>query len=67
MTIYINSEIQNIPEEINNISQLLAYLKISPQGTGVALNNHLIPSRLWDITKLNNDDHIIIITATYGG
>ncbi|PWN58713.1 sulfur carrier protein ThiS [Chryseobacterium viscerum] len=37
------------------------------KGIAVALNNRIIPLPLWAETILNNNDSILIITATQGG
>ena len=67
MTVYVNSEKLVIPQEIRTIADLLTYMKIPSEGTGVGLNLHLVPSREWDVKELKEDDNIMIIKATYGG
>jgi sulfur carrier protein len=37
------------------------------KGIAVALNNRIIPLPVWAETILNNNDSILIITATQGG
>ena len=37
------------------------------KGIAVALNNRIIPLSVWAETILNNNDSILIITATPGG
>ncbi|GAA5099342.1 sulfur carrier protein ThiS [Chryseobacterium ginsengisoli] len=37
------------------------------KGIAVALNNRIIPQSFWAETILNNNDSILIITATQGG
>ncbi|PRB02779.1 thiamine biosynthesis protein ThiS [Chryseobacterium sp. KBW03] len=37
------------------------------KGIAVALNNRIIPLSVWAETILNNNDSILIITATQGG
>lgn len=36
-------------------------------GIAVAINGSVIPKSEWSITELNNNDKILIITATQGG
>ena len=67
MKIYVNSKYTEIPQEIDTVGRLLDHLRISRQGTGVGVNSHLIPNRNWDSTSLNEDDRVVIISATYGG
>lgn len=67
MTVYINSELKVIPEDISTVGKLVDHLRISRHGTGVGLNNRLIPSSAWDNTYLKENDRIMIVSATYGG
>lgn len=67
MHLYINSEYREIPDNINTIGKLLPFLNIPVQGTGVAVNNHLVVARNWESARINEDDRIMIISATYGG
>lgn len=67
MNLYINSTLKVIPNDVDSIGKLIDFLHIARQGTGVGLNNHLIPSRDWDNTRLKEEDRLLIISATYGG
>lgn len=67
MQIFVNSNPKEVPDTINSLSRLLEYLNVPLQGTGVALNNKLVISRNWGITTLKPDDHVMIISASYGG
>lgn len=67
MHVYINSEYRELPNTVNTVSKLIKYLQLPTQGTGVAINNHLILARNWDGTSFKDDDRIVIISATYGG
>lgn len=67
MKIYINSKFQEIPDNVETIELLLDHLKVAKEGTGVGVNNVLIPSKEWSLKRLNPEDNVIIITATYGG
>tara|TARA_B100000809_G_scaffold244221_1_gene269964 strand:+ start:574 stop:777 length:204 start_codon:yes stop_codon:yes gene_type:complete len=40
---------------------------VSKKGIAVAVNSSVIPKINWAKTKLNNNDKIMIITATAGG
>lgn len=51
-----------------NLEALLAMeLPGKKKGIAVALNNRIIPLSAWAETSLNNNDSILIITATQGG
>lgn len=51
-----------------NLEALLAIeLPGKKKGIAVALNNRIIPLSVWAETILNNNDSILIITATQGG
>ena len=67
MVVYINSKLKEIPDEINTVGKLMAYLQIPSAGTGVGVNNHVVSTRNWDSTPVKEEDRIMIISATYGG
>jgi sulfur carrier protein len=51
-----------------NLEALLAMeLPGKRKGIAVALNNRIIPLSAWAETLLNNNDSVLIITATQGG
>lgn len=51
-----------------NLEALIAMeLPEKQKGIAVALNNRIIPQSFWAETILNNEDSILIITATQGG
>jgi len=51
-----------------NLEALLAIeLPGKKKGIAVALNNCIIPLSVWAETILNNNDSVLIITATQGG
>lgn len=51
-----------------NLEALIAMeLPEKKKGIAVALNNRIIPQSFWAETILNNEDSILIITATQGG
>lgn len=67
MTLYINSKQETVPDAVNTVAKLLNHLGIKPTGTGVGINNRLIVSRNWETAMLQEDDHVMIISAAYGG
>ncbi|OCA68555.1 thiamine biosynthesis protein ThiS [Chryseobacterium artocarpi] len=51
-----------------NLEALLAMeLPGKKKGIAVALNNRIVPLSAWAETSLNNNDSVLIITATQGG
>ena len=67
MIIYINSKLEEIPQNVDTVGKLLDYLKVSRNGTGVGINNRLVKAKDWDKTFLRNEDRVMIISAAYGG
>jgi sulfur carrier protein len=54
-----------LPETLEALMAIEAPQK--RKGIAVALNNRIIPQSFWAETILNNNDSILIITATQGG
>ncbi len=50
-----------------NVKQLLQQQNISMNGIAVAVNQQVIPKSGWENTFIQENDKIIIITATQGG
>lgn len=67
MYIKLNNEIIEIPSSITTLGQLLELKQIATGGTAVALNGRLVERKLLDMTELNENDDVIIITAAFGG
>ena len=67
MTVFINNQPQNLPDEVENIEQLLEHLKVKRGGTAVAINNKLVLNKKWQSTRLQEKDNITLITAAFGG
>lgn len=67
MKIFVNSESRIIPDDVKTVAELLKYLSIPEEGTGVGINNRLIVHRNWNVTTLEENDNVVIISATYGG
>lgn len=67
MTLFINNNSRNVPDSVRTIKDLLVFLSLPDEGTGVGLNGRLVPSRNWDSTQLKDEDRLMIVTATYGG
>ncbi|GAA4165130.1 sulfur carrier protein ThiS [Chryseobacterium ginsenosidimutans] len=54
-----------LPETLEALMAIEAPQK--QKGIAVALNNRIIPQSFWAEIILNNNDSILIITATQGG
>lgn len=67
MKIYINSNPQDVPDEVNTVGRLIDFLKISRGGTGIGIDNRIITAANWDSTPIKENDHVTVISATYGG
>lgn len=67
MTVLVNNE----PRPLDSgtmLQNLLQKLGMEDQhGFAVAVNNEVIPKTNWDTHSLQENDNILIITATQGG
>ncbi|MGE0569200.1 MAG: sulfur carrier protein ThiS [Bacteroidia bacterium] len=66
MTIFLNGETTDIPQNLN-LFELIADKKIQTKGIAIAINQSIIPKSEWDKTLLKENDNLLIITATQGG
>ena len=67
MKIIVNKEILEIPIGKNVAGLMKSLYQERIAGKAVALDNKVIPVDKWETTKLNENDNILIITATQGG
>ena len=67
MTVFINDNPVNLPNDYMTIADLVKWKEIPSQGTAIAINNKLIKQENWKITNLKDQDRITIISASYGG
>ncbi|WP_175621266.1 sulfur carrier protein ThiS [Chryseobacterium schmidteae] len=68
MELTINHTLRNFDVLPQTLEALIAMeLPEKKKGIAVALNNRIIPQSFWAETILNNQDSILIITATQGG
>lgn len=66
MTVYFNNS--QINTEATELGTLLGeHQLIDKKGIAVAVNEEVIPRALWTETPLNENDKILVITATQGG
>lgn len=66
ITIKVNEK-QHQFKESASLQDVLERLKVAQNGIAVAINQNIISKTDWYITKLSNDDNVLIITATQGG
>ena len=62
----INEKTQSFSQD-TTLQTMLSQLTIAENGIAIAINEQIIPKTNWATTKLNNNDKILIITATQGG
>lgn len=67
MEVQVNHQLQQT-EEGASLSQLLNKLGFEEsRGLAVAINNEVVPKKLWNDHALRPNDNITIIRATQGG
>ena len=66
ITIQVNGNTIEVKEK-TNISQLLKKTKTPTNGIAIAINSKIISKLNWDSQAFQNNDDILIITATQGG
>lgn len=67
MTIFINDE-KKVIESGTTLSQLLKVNNLSEKkGLAIALNGSVVSKTNWHNTLLNEDDKVLLISATQGG
>lgn len=65
MKLEINGNIEEV--QSNNVEAMLDELKMNKQGIAVAINEAVVPKSMWAKFQINEQDKIMIITATAGG
>ncbi len=66
-TVFLNGQKIKIAGEVSLFDFLSQNSLAEKKGTAVAVNLEVIPKESWEETKLNDNDKILIITATQGG
>jgi len=68
MEIIINQQTVTVQQEITLANALRDCGAQQPtKGTAVAVNETIIPRKLWDIVTLQPNDRIIVVKAAQGG
>ena len=67
MNVYLNSEIVSI-EDNSSLESLLQENSLAiKKGIAVAINNRIVPKNNWNVTPLEENDKVLVISATKGG
>ncbi|MEO9806120.1 MAG: sulfur carrier protein ThiS [Reichenbachiella sp.] len=68
MTIKLNSKTRSVPVEDANLVDLLKTDNLYLQrGIAVAVNDEILPRQSWEKYQVQDNDNILVITATQGG
>lgn len=67
MTIMINNEVAELPDERMSLREMLEWHCARPEGTAVAVNGRLVPRSRWDATYMAENDDVVLISAAFGG
>lgn len=66
MNVFINHTAHEIEEDAT-VSLLIQKLQLPTKGIAISVNETVIPKAQWESHQLNNQDQILIITASQGG
>ena len=66
MTIQLNNQTIETADAVS-VAQLLTDAGIALRGIAVAVNKRVVPKTEWETTQLNDNDNVVVITATFGG
>lgn len=67
MHVRINNKLEDFSEDNLTVEDLVKLKNIPEQGTAIALNGKLIIHSKWGLTKVNENDDLVIISAAFGG
>lgn len=66
MVIFINDEKNNVSDGAL-LSDVITTLNLQTKGLAIAVNNAIVQQQNWQSTSLNENDEVLIISATKGG
>lgn len=66
LNVLVNNETHQV-DPSTSLLQLIHRLEINTKGIAIAINQSVVPQPSWNSTLLQNNDDILIITATQGG
>lgn len=67
MKIYLNNELIDLGSDSVTVEDLVNLQRIPSNGTAIALNNKIVPRSKWAVTRLNESDRVVAISAAFGG
>ena len=67
MEVTLNNQVLTIVENETLETVLKCNNLLEKKGIAVAVNSSVVPKNRWNEIKLNNNDNIMVITATAGG
>ena len=67
MTILLNENPVNLPNDYMTVADLVKWKQIPDQGSAIAVNDKLIKRDQWSVLNLKELDRVTVISAAYGG
>lgn len=67
MNILINNEQSVVPEGATVQEVVISLLQLNPSGMAIAINDSIVPRHLWESSKLQTNDRMLVIKASKGG
>jgi thiamine biosynthesis protein ThiS len=67
MEVLINQQAVSVQPDASLLDVLNGYGVLQSKGVAVAVNETVVPTNQWEITRLQPDDRVIIIKAAQGG
>lgn len=67
MTVHINNEAHHFSSAVSLEEALIQLSLHQSPGIAVAINEEVVPKQDWNKRQLNDQDELLIITATQGG
>jgi len=58
---------ENIASKNSHLLSLIEEFNLPNEGIAIAINDEVIPKAMWGNIELNENDKILVITATQGG
>lgn len=67
MTIQINNEQKVVSDSATVHYVVFSILELNSAGMAIAINDSIVPRHLWDSTRLQANDRMLVIKAASGG
>lgn len=65
VSIFVNN--QELTTEATVVQQLAEQLNLPEKGVALAINNRVIPRTSWGEAPVQENDHVVVIKAAFGG